>query len=69
MNSAGEIIWKQPARPTSIQEALNNTPISDTLYDLQGRRLNAQPSNACHTSTFRLKKGVFIHNGKKVVIK
>ena len=58
MNSAGEIIWKQPARPTSIQEALNNTPISDTLYDLQGRRLTSQPS-----------KGVYIQSGKKVVVK
>ena len=69
MNSEGVIIWKQPTRPTSIQETLNNTPISVPLYDLQGRRLNAQPSNACHTSTFRLKKGVFIQNGKKVVVK
>ena len=58
MNSEGVIIWKQPTRPTSIQETLNNTPISVPLYDLQGRRLNAQPS-----------KGVFIKNGKKVVVK
>ena len=58
MNSAGEIIWKQPARPTSIQEALNNTPTSDTLYDLQGRRLTSQPS-----------KGVYIQSGKKVVVR
>ena len=57
-NSAGDIIWKQPTRPTSIQETLNNTPISVPLYDLQGRRLTSQPS-----------KGVYIKDGKKVVIK
>ncbi|SNU04238.1 hypothetical protein SAMN06298211_10728 [Prevotellaceae bacterium MN60] len=35
-----------------------NTPINNTLYDLQGRRLSDKPS-----------KGIFIQNGKKVVIK
>ena len=58
MNSEGVIIWKQPTRPTSIQETLNNTPISVPLYDLQGRCLTSQPS-----------KGVFIKNGKKVVVR
>ena len=40
-----------------------------SISDIQGRRLTSQPSNACHTSIFRLKKGVFIKNGKKVVVK
>ena len=58
MNSEGVIIWKQPTRPTSIQETLNNTPISVPLYDLQGRCLTSQPS-----------KGVFVKDGKKVVVR
>ena len=33
-------------------------PTGSTLYDLQGRRLTTQPT-----------KGVYIQNGKKVVIK
>ena len=38
------------------------------VYDLQGRRVS-QPANACHTSTFRLKKGLYIQNGKKTIVK
>ena len=38
------------------------------VFNLNGQRV-AQPSNACHTSTFRLKKGLYIVNGRKVVIK
>lgn len=34
------------------------TPLNNIFYDLQGRRLNAQPS-----------KGVFIQSGKKVVVR
>ena len=45
---------------TSIDDIspVDNSPIDSPLYDLQGRRLNAQPS-----------KGVFIQSGKKVVVK
>ena len=45
---------------TSIDDIspVDNSPIDSPLYDLQGRRLTSQPS-----------KGVFIKNGKKVVIK
>ena len=34
-------------------------PISNTLYDLQGRKLSAQPTA----------RGIYIHGGKKVIIK
>ena len=34
-----------------------------TLYDLQGRKVKAQPSNL----NSQLKKGIYIINGKKVV--
>lgn len=45
---------------TSIDDIspVDNSPIDFPLYDLQGRRLTSQPS-----------KGVFIKDGKKVVIK
>ena len=49
--------------------ATTPTKVSSDIYDLQGRHLTSQPSNACHTSIFRLKKGVFIKDGKKVVVK
>jgi len=38
------------------------------IFNLAGQRVK-NPSNACHTSTFRLKKGLYIVNGRKVVIK
>ena len=44
---------------TAIRSVASAIPeVSSDLYDLQGRRLNAQPT-----------KGVYIQNGKKVVIK
>ena len=45
---------------TSIDDIspVDNSPIDSPLYDLQGRCLTSQPS-----------KGVFIQNGKKVVVK
>ena len=59
-NSAGEYLWNLnwTQRPNSIQETHKEMPTGSTLYDLQGRRLNAQPT-----------KGIYIRNGKKVVIK
>ena len=49
------------ASTTAIQEVtdVNDQPSTDTWYTLDGRRLNAQPS----------KPGLYIHNGKKLVIK
>ena len=39
-----------------------------SYYNLNGQRVT-HPTNACHTSTFRLKKGLYIVNGKKIIIK
>lgn len=44
---------------TAIRNVASAIPeVSSYLYDLQGRRLNAQPT-----------KGIYIRNGKKVVVK
>ena len=44
---------------TAIRNVASAIPeVSSDLYDLQGRRLNAQPT-----------KGIYIRNGKKVVVK
>ncbi len=44
--------------PTAIEETIEcSAPVSDTLYDLQGRKV----SNA--------KRGIYVRNGKKVFIK
>jgi hypothetical protein len=54
---------------TNILSIDNELPIKDeTIYDLQGRQIT-QPTNASHTSTFGLKKGLYIVNGKKLIIK
>ena len=37
----------------------DDMPTASTLYDIQGRRLDGQPTN----------KGIYIQNGKKVVVK
>lgn len=41
---------------TSITEVKTNRPDANTIYDLQGRRLNAAPA-----------KGIYIKNGKKII--
>ena len=52
-------VWPQKGVIDGIKSInKDNTPINNTLYDLQGRRLNDKPS-----------KGIFIQNGHKVVIK
>ena len=75
-----EVTGSTPAREfvfnfgDSTPTAISRTDITDitekpnTWYDLQGRRVT-QPTNACHTSTFRLKKGLYIVNGRKVMVK
>ena len=56
-------------RATGVNEVKEVNEVNDnSWYNLAGQRV-AQPTNACHTSTFRLKKGMYIVNGKKVVIK
>jgi hypothetical protein len=48
------------SKPTAIEGILTDTPVSDAIYDLQGRRL---------PSDIRLKPGLYIVNGKKTVIR
>ena len=50
--------WMSKPGPTSIQEALKEDHEDTPIFDLQGRRLNDKPN-----------KGVYIQNGKKLVIK
>ena len=44
---------------TGILSTTNYTNLTNSVYDLQGRKLNGKPTQ----------KGVYIYNGKKVVIK
>lgn len=54
--------------PSGIVDVRSKTEDARSdYYDLQGRRV-AQPTNAYPTSTSELKKGLYIVNGKKVVI-
>jgi hypothetical protein len=56
-----DINWlSEPCEPTSIESSnhVNSFQKNSLLYDLQGRQLNSQPG-----------KGVFIQNGKKVMVK
>lgn len=48
------------SKPTAIEGILTDTPVSDAIYDLQGRSL---------PSDIRLKPGLYIVNGKKTVIR
>jgi len=54
---------------TAISEISNSHySYPNSIYDLQGRQV-ASPTNGSHTSTLGLKKGLYIVNGKKMVIK
>lgn len=60
-------IWLVPVEGSSSMAGITNAPTDDgRWYNLQGQPV-ANPDNPC-TSTFRLKKGLYIRNGKKVVI-
>ena len=55
---------------TSINEELrmkNEEFATAPVYDLQGRKVNAQPNSQFSTLNSQLKKGVYIVNGKKVI--
>ena len=57
---------------TSINEELRmkNEEFTITpVYDLQGRKVNAQPHSQFSIHNSQLKKGIYIVNGKKIVIK
>ena len=43
----------------SIIDFTENTNTADAWYDLKGRRLSGQP----------IQKGIYIHQGKKIVVK
>ena len=67
--SAPEFLGFNFGETTAIRGIDNGELRMETgVFNLNGQRV-AQPSNACHTSTFRLKKGLYIVNGRKVVIK
>ena len=63
--------WIDAATPTGIKTVADvRAPMSDVWYTIDGRCVSGKPThNASHTSTFRLKKGLYIVNGNKVVIK
>ena len=49
----------------NVQSSMFNVQSNDAWYDLSGRKINSQLS----TVTSQLKKGLYIHNGRKVAIK
>lgn len=57
--------------PTGICSANRSTDniLATPLYDLQGRRVGASLNNKGQMTNERMKKGVYIKNGRKVVIK
>ena len=57
-NENGNIIYLSP-QSTNGMNRHRKDAVTDELYDLQGRRLDGQPRN----------KGIYIQNGKKVVVK
>ena len=58
--------WREKVAPSSIQLTTNNQqPTANSLYyDLSGRKV------ACNAAEARqLRRGIYIHNGKKIVIR
>ena len=59
LNRNGVTIWGYCTNPaTGIQSLRSSSETSDAVYDLQGRRV-----------TNSLRRGIYIRNGKKVVVK
>ncbi|MBQ7511182.1 MAG: hypothetical protein IJU11_00385, partial [Prevotella sp.] len=56
--------WLTDITPTSA----DMQPGTGQYYDLQGRRV-AQPANKSYTSGLGLKKGLYIVNGQKAVVR
>ncbi len=68
-NAREFISFVEPTETTDIKAIDNGQLIIDNpVFDLQGRQVS-QPTNARHISTLGLKKGLYIVNGKKVIIK
>jgi hypothetical protein len=58
--------WREKVAPSSIQLTTNSQqPTANSLYyDLSGRKV------ACNAAEARqLRRGIYIHNGKKIVIR
>ena len=54
-----DIVWLTASGQTTGISTISPFSDSDTWYSLDGRRLSGKPT----------KKGLYIHNGKKVTIK
>ncbi|MBQ2497630.1 MAG: hypothetical protein II509_03150, partial [Prevotella sp.] len=52
-------IFKETTSTTDIQKSSVSSGKNREIYDLQGRKINGKPA----------KKGVYVRNGKKVVMK
>jgi hypothetical protein len=66
----GELVYSNEYY-SPIVNAIGNKPVGKlvdgAVYDLQGRRV--ANSSEFQVSSFKLPKGVYIQNGKKVVVK
>lgn len=51
--------------PTGVKETIISTPNEGAVYDLQGRKI----ADKSQLSTMKLPRGIYIINGKKVMIK
>ena len=58
VNRNGVTVWGYCTNPSTGISSVKAVPLDDMIYDLHGRRI-----------TTPLKKGIYIRNGKKVVIK
>ena len=56
--------YEKEETPTSIAAEVQNAEAPSSVFDLQGRRVASQSS-----SSATLKKGIYIRNGKKVIVK
>ena len=64
MNRNGVTVWGYQTSPaTGIHEVRSEEVNSDQWFDLQGRKVSSAQSNT------PLRKGLYIHNGKKVIVR
>jgi hypothetical protein len=55
--------------PTAIESAIKDAPANIPTYDLQGRRIGASLNDKGQMINERMKKGVYIRDGRKIVVK
>ncbi len=70
----GVVTYEGGQYSNGINEIVNSKSSNGQWYDLQGRKVASQPSTAVANSQFsvlnsQLKKGLYITNGKKVLVK